>query len=247
MNLRDLTAIVLRRWLFVLSGLLLTAGLCIGLVFAVPVSYTALSTLVLLPPTTVVGAGGNPYLYLGGLEQALDVLTRKLNANEFSKPLEKAHPEAEFLAYADTSTSGPILVLEASGPEKASLVSLMTTAVSQVPDELRTLQTSLSVPTRSRITVAPVAVGEKPLVDFKDRIQIVAAAAAAGLMATLLLAGYRDGRVRARRARAEAEQHDDEARRPPAEADSQVDPELDFEPVLELEPESGRRRTASVR
>ena len=32
MNLRDLTAILARRWLVVLGGLLVTAGLCAGLV-----------------------------------------------------------------------------------------------------------------------------------------------------------------------------------------------------------------------
>lgn len=198
MNLRDLTAILGRRWLFVLCGLLLTAGLCVALAVSVPVSYVARSSLVLLPPPAVVGVGGNPYLYLGGLGQALDVLVRKMNADEISKPVEDAYPDSEFIVLADTTTTGPILVIEGTGPTPADALAVMNEAASLTPETLRTLQTNLSVPSNALITISPVAVDEKPTVVNKERIQAVGLAAAIGVILTLLLAVYRDGRVRAR-------------------------------------------------
>jgi len=198
MNLRDLTAILARRWLVVLGGLLVTAGLCAGLVTQVPVSYVARSSLVLLPPSLVVGEGGNPYLYLGGLGQALDVLIRKLNADEFTKPVEDAHPGSEFVVFADTSTSGPILVIEGTGATSADALAVMNDAARLTPDTLLTLQTSLAVPENALITITPVAVDEKPTIDAKNRIQAAGAAAAVGVVLTLLLAVRRDGRLAAR-------------------------------------------------
>jgi ElaB/YqjD/DUF883 family membrane-anchored ribosome-binding protein len=220
-NLRDLTAILGRRWLFVLCGLVLTIGVCVGLSASVPVSYIARSSLVLLPPPTVVGDNGNPYLYLGGLGQALDVLTRKLNADEISKPVEDAYPESEFIVFADTTTTGPILVIEGTGSTQADALAVMNDAASLAPETLRTLQTSLSVPSNALITVTPVAVDERPTVVDKDRIQAVGLAAAVGVILTLLLAVYRDGRVQARalrkpRARKRAAKRADQARPAPA-------------------------------
>jgi hypothetical protein len=204
--LRELTAMLLRRWLLVFTGLLITAGFATFAAFTVPVSYVAHSSLVLLPPAAVVGKGGNPFLYLGGLGQALDVLTRKLNADEFSAPLSAAHRGVEFLVFADTTSSGPILVVESTGPTPASTAALMNEVVSDAPDALTSLQSSLSVPYDSRITMATVAVDREPKVDQKTRIQAVSAIAAAGLIGTVLLAGYRDGRLRARRERDQADE-----------------------------------------
>ncbi|MFC5931581.1 hypothetical protein D6T64_06425 [Cryobacterium melibiosiphilum] len=198
MNLRDLTHIVFRRWLLVLLGVLVTGGVCYGLFTTVPVSYVARTSLVMLPPATVV-QGGNPFLYLGGLGQALDVLTRKINADEVAKPIEASYPDAAFTAMADSATSGPILLVEGTAPTAADALAVTEAAVNAAPGALSSLQTGLSVPAPARITLEPLSVDEKPTVNFRNRVQAIGAAAAAGLIATLLLAAYRDGRVRARR------------------------------------------------
>lgn len=200
MNLHDLSHILVRRWLLVLLGLLLTSAACYGLFLTVPVTYVARTSLVMLPPATVV-QGGNPFLYLGGLGQALDVLTRKINADEVAQPIENAFLESEFIAMADSSTSGPILLVEGTGPTAADALAVTKAAVSAAPGALSSLQTSLSVPNPARITLEPLSVDEKPTVNFRSRVQAIGAAAAVGLIATLLLAAYRDGRLRVRRLR----------------------------------------------
>ncbi|MHC5797836.1 hypothetical protein ACVXZ4_16945 [Lacisediminihabitans sp. FW035] len=199
MYLRDLAASLLRRWPVVLVGLLVTAGMCVGLAYVVPASYVARTSMVLLPPSTVVGAGGNPYLYLGGLGQALDVLTRKLNADEISLPIKKSYPDTEFTVSGDSSTTGPIIIVEASAPTAATARAVMNAVVDAAEPAMDSLQSGLDVPDKARITVSAFAVDQAPTPDLKTRIQVVGAVGALGLILTLLTAAFVDGRILARR------------------------------------------------
>jgi hypothetical protein len=155
--------------------------------------------MVMLPPASIVGKDGNPYLYLGGLGQAVDVLTRRLNADAISNPIKRDYPDAEFTVANDSSTTGPIIIIEASAPSKAIARTVMDTVVDSAEPALESLQNDLSVPTKSRITISAFAVDQDPLPDLKTRIQVVGAAGALGLILTLLLAVFVDGRIMARR------------------------------------------------
>jgi len=197
--LRDLIAALLRRWRFVVVGVLLTAIIGAGLAFLIPASYVAKTSMVLLPPVSVVGAGGNPFLFLGGLGQALDVLTENLGSDTVRERIEEAHPGAKFAVSADTSTTGPILIIESNAASADEALAVTQEVADQAPVSLASLQSKLSVPERSRITMAEVAVDAEPEVDQKNRIQSIVAVAIVGLFATLLLAGYRDNRIASRR------------------------------------------------
>lgn len=216
MYLRDLIAALLRRWRFVVAGVVITAIICVGLGFLVPASYVAKTSLVLLPPVSVVGAGGNPFLFLGGLGQALDVLTENLGSDGIRERIEDEHPGAKFAVSADTSTTGPILIIvgTAASADEASAVTQEIAA--QAPVSLASLQSKLSVPERSRITMAEVAVDDEPEADQKNRIQSIVAVGIIGLFATLLLAGYRDSRLASRRSQSASATTPD---RPPARTD----------------------------
>jgi uncharacterized protein involved in exopolysaccharide biosynthesis len=199
MYLRDLAASLLRRWPIVLVGLLVTSGICVGLAYVVPASYIARTSMVLLPPSTLVGKDGNPYLFLGGLGQALDVLTRKLNADEISEPIKKSYRNTEFTVARDSSTTGPIIIVEASAPTAASARAAMNAVVDAAEPAMESLQSELNVPDNARITVSAFAVDQTPTPDLKTRIQVVGAVGALGLIVTLLLAAFVDGRILARR------------------------------------------------
>ncbi|MCW2530013.1 MAG: hypothetical protein JWM76_4873, partial [Pseudonocardiales bacterium] len=54
--------IMLRRWYLTFVGVLVTAALCAAAIVLVPAKYQASASLLLLPPKTAVGNGGNPYL-----------------------------------------------------------------------------------------------------------------------------------------------------------------------------------------
>jgi uncharacterized protein involved in exopolysaccharide biosynthesis len=214
--LRDLIAALLRRWRFVVAGVVITAIICTGLGFLIPASYVAKTSLVLLPPVSVVGAGGNPFLFLGGLGQALDVLTENLGSDTVRERIEDAHPGAKFAVSADTSTTGPILVIQATATSADEALAVTQEVAAQAPVSMASLQSKLSVPERSRITMAEVAVDAEPDVDQKNRIQSIVAVAIVGLFATLLLAGYRDSRIASRRSQSVTATTPD---RPPARTD----------------------------
>ena len=80
MVLSDMLRSLLRRWYIVVLGVILTVAGVYGAYTVTPVTYSATSTVVLLPPEKSVKDGDNPYLYLGGLGQALNVLVITMNS-----------------------------------------------------------------------------------------------------------------------------------------------------------------------
>jgi len=201
MYLRDLKASLLRRWYLVVLGLLLTAGLCAAAYKVVPATYQAEASVVLLPPSISVVEGGNPYLYLGGLGQALDVLTRALQSDNAQKPITEAHPDATYTALPDRTTTGPILLVTVEGPTSEETLATLQAILDSVPPALANLQEQLAIPAGSRITSMNLAVDDEPTKIQKDRTRALLAAAAVGLVGTILLTGLLDGLLTSRRTR----------------------------------------------
>ncbi|WP_411701295.1 hypothetical protein [Conyzicola sp.] len=225
MNLRDFVGSLARRWWVLVIGLALTAVAAVNVYQLVPVSYTASASVVLLPPKTLVGDVGNPFLYLGGLSQAVDVLVRKVAADEVSDPIERANPDSEFEIYSDTSSSGPIIVIFGQGPTKAATLDVVRDVLDATTPALQDMQTNLAVSPDSLITLDTLAVDKKPEIDQKNRLQAVLGVAGVGVVLTLLLAAVVDSLLLARRARraAKAEQHDAEQNDPEQRSADQDD------------------------
>jgi hypothetical protein len=180
MHLKDLGTTLARRWYLTLAGLLATAGLCIGTFTAVPPTYQTTADVVLLPPKTSVGTGGNPYLYLGGLQQAVDVLTRALTSDASRTELLGAVGAGEYDVVPDLSTSGPILIVTGTGTTSTIADSARNAVLDRVPTTLVRLQTSLSVAADSQITSMVLTADEKPKAILKTRLRAVAAAGSLG-------------------------------------------------------------------
>jgi uncharacterized protein involved in exopolysaccharide biosynthesis len=201
MNLRDLLRGLARRWYVMFAGLLVTVAACVGLYTTVPLEHTASANVILLPPQTVYGEDGNPFLYLGGLSQAVDVLTRTLNAEEIRGVIEKNNPDVEFEIGADTDSTGPIVLITAKSADGAAAIETMYDVLDVTPGALETIQYDLSVPPNSLITVETLAADSKPESDEKNRLQAVIAAAAGGMVFFLLFTAFVDARLLARAAR----------------------------------------------
>ncbi|MGO4383804.1 hypothetical protein [Specibacter sp. RAF43] len=193
MYLRELGMGLLRRWYFVLIGLIITGALTYTAFDKAPISYSANASSVLLPPSSTVGPGGNPFLYMGGLNQALDVLSKSLSSDQSKKELLAPHEGADFDAGQDPTTSGPILLITAKAPTQAATLAAMKSVLDAVPSRLLTLQVELKVPPASRITSTTLAIDAKPTLVAKTRTQLTGVVGVLGLAGTVLLTGLLDG------------------------------------------------------
>jgi hypothetical protein len=201
LNLRDLLNSLARRWYVVLAGLLLTGGIAAGLYSVVPVSYISQASVVLLPPKSASDPQANPFLRLGGLSQAVDILTRTINSDAYSEPLVAENRGAIFTTAADTSTSGPIILIESRAPTPARATAMTEAVLAAVPDVLDQIQAKLSVSADFKIDVTTIAVDQKPKLDAKTRLQVVVGVAALGVVLSVLLTGLIDGLALSRRRR----------------------------------------------
>ncbi|MEX1079880.1 MAG: hypothetical protein WED09_12330 [Homoserinimonas sp.] len=200
MYLRDLLAGLRRRWYLVIVGLLLSAGLAWYVFTLVPVSYSARLSVLLLPPQSVTGEGENPFLNLSGMAPAMDVLTRRVDADVVRSQLEDQYPEAEYVVFADSSTSGPMVVAETTAPTATVTLQVLDAVKGELVSSLDSMQADLGVPAPARITLTDVSVDTKATLDTSNRTQFVLAAGAAGLGITILLTGIIDGLIMSRRA-----------------------------------------------
>lgn len=212
MYLRDLFAGLRRRWYLVIVSLLLS-GLLAWYVFSlVPVTYSAKLSVLLLPPQTATEEGGNPFLNLSGMAPAMDVLTRRVDADAVRTPLEEQFPDAEYVVFADSSTSGPIVVAETTALTAPVALDVLEAVNAQLVTAMDSMQAELGVPAPARITLTNVSVDAKATIDTSTRTQLVLAAGVGSLGIMILLIGVIDGLIMARRSAARTAN--------PAEADS---------------------------
>ncbi|MGP5220321.1 hypothetical protein [Arthrobacter rhombi] len=201
MFLRDLAYGLLRRWYVVVVGLLATAGLGYYIYQVVPVTYNTTASLVLIPPETAVLEGDNPYLYMGGLEQALSVLLIKVGSSDMNNAVLGEQSSSTYEIYKDQTTTGPIMVVEAVGDTPQESVRVLRSVIAEVPGSLKTMQDELKVPAPSMISVSTIAVDSKATPMEKDRVRLVLVAVAGAGTLTLLTTALLDHLLVQRRRR----------------------------------------------
>ncbi|MGH3652906.1 hypothetical protein [Glutamicibacter sp.] len=192
MFLRDLLFSCLRRWYILVLGLVLT-GLGSYYIFnAIEPTYEAEGSVVLIPPKVAVTVGDNPYLYLGGLDQALGVLQVKTTSPEVITPIVEKYQGAEVAIAKDATTSGPIAAITVTADTAEDTISLLEDTLASIPATLKTLQADLDVPENSVITSMALSKDQVPEPNSKRQIQFTAFVALGGISASLLGAGLLD-------------------------------------------------------
>lgn len=192
MFLQDLFASLKRRWYFIVVGILITAAVAYFAYGETPVKYQATGSVALVPPPTAVISGDNPFLYMGGLEQALGVLTVKLNSPEVKRPILEQFPDIEYTTTRDPSTNGPIVLVSVTGSTSAETLGALEEVLAAVPANLGVLQDTLKLSQESKMTSMPLSSDEKATVNNSARTRTLLFVAAAGAAATLLLTGQLD-------------------------------------------------------
>lgn len=201
MFLRDLYASVKRRWYVMVVGLLLTAAASVYGYQEAPVKYEASGSVALIPPPTAVISGDNPFLYMGGLEQALGVLTVKLNSPAVQRPIAETYPDVQYTTTRDSSTNGPIVLISVTGSSSEDTLGALRYVLDAVPDTLASLQDALDLSPGARMTSMPLAMDEQAEVSDSTRTRMLLALAALGSAGSLLVAGQFDKVILRRRAR----------------------------------------------
>lgn len=192
MLLHDLGRGLLRRWYFVVIGVLLTACGALLLSSAVPPTHRATARVVLIPPSSMVSADGNPFLFLGGLEQALGVLTVKLGSDAASEQVLQAYPGASYTAVKDAMSPGPIMLITAESESPENSLQVLDAVLKIVPENLENMQDQLNVPDPSRITALTIVRDDATTKVLQSQLRAVLAGVALGLSMTVLLTGLLD-------------------------------------------------------
>ncbi|MGL3806242.1 hypothetical protein ACSYDW_09115 [Paeniglutamicibacter sp. R2-26] len=186
MIVSDLLKSLLRRWYIVLVGLCVTAGMVFVAYSITPVTYKATATVVLLPPKKSVAEGDNPYLYMGGLGQALNVLVITMNSASTQAEVLNGRDGLGYALEQDTTTTGPIINITTAAPTNTEALDLLGQVVELVPQTLDGLQSQLEVPGNAKIGSMTLAQAHEADTENKRQLQLMAGAGAAGLIGTVL-------------------------------------------------------------
>lgn len=209
MDLSDFWRSLRQRWYLVLVLVALTGAATYLVAERVGPRYETIGTVLVFPPSESVGPGGqtspeNPYLSLGGVNQARDVVVRALTSKKVSDAFaEQFTGGTEFAIVPDYTNSAPIILftVEATDPDEAAaaLASLMD----RVPGELDKLQASLDLSRSERVTSVTLTQDEEPETTYKSMIRAAILAGTVLGSVGLLLIALADGLLAARRRGAE--------------------------------------------
>ncbi|WP_157370976.1 MULTISPECIES: hypothetical protein [Micrococcaceae] len=196
--MRDMISSLLRRWYVIAALLLLTVGLCLVVKQSFPSTYRAHASLVLMPPTSTVGPEGNPFLFLTGMGQILDILAVEVSTADTAPPFGQLYPGMSFVTEPDRGSSGSIIRVTVEGDDPSQVIPALEDVVALVPKTLTAMQDEQRVPTPSRVGLMTLVMDETPTEDAKSKSLSVATAAAGGFALSILLTGFIDGRMLAR-------------------------------------------------
>src|SRR5882757_7286153 len=132
MNFSGLPRLLLRHWYLTIAGVILTLGLCALAASYVPAKHQAKADVLLLPAAKSVGTGGNPYLELGGLDQAADVLAKAMSDSSTADSLAGAGFTGTYTVERDPTTSSPMVLVTGTDKSAASAMTMMREVVARV-------------------------------------------------------------------------------------------------------------------
>ena len=203
MELGAFAAALVRRWYLVVLAVALAAGAALMTLTAVGPSYETRASVLLFPPSsdgsqTDEPTSTNPYLELGGLTTARDILIRRLTSQSSRDALEKTHPDAGYGLAPDTTSAGPIVIVEVSATTAAQALDAQAALLDEFPGALADLQQGLGLSRPEFITARELTVDARAEVVHKSQIR-AAIVAVVGVMAlALALIGLIDGWLIAR-------------------------------------------------
>lgn len=199
MNLSGTLRALLRRWYIVVAGVIL-AGIAgyFSWTHIAPQYERSASQLLMPGAGSLPSDKANPYLFLGGLLQAADVIVRVAGTNDVVAELLQEHPGTQVSVVRDPSSSGPVILTTVSASSDAIAKEVLDQVVKQTAVELDKLQTSEKIDARDRISVTTLTVDQQPTLQQRKRLVATGGATAGILALSLVVASIVDGLVLAR-------------------------------------------------
>jgi len=256
MNFLDTLKGLLRRWYVVVPGFLLAAGLAFGSWNMVHPEYERTGTRLLLPGKGTVPAGTtNPYLFLGGLTQAADIVVQVMKSEEQLGQVAAQYPGTDIVIQRDPTVSGPVVQIIVTSKDDDSTAAALDALMTRTTAVLDELQTEQKVKQDDRMSITTLTQDTSSTLKQKSRVVLTGGTFIAVSVLTLIAASLVDGLARPRRRRnpgapgAEGpgqptQGEADQAADPERTAGGSADPMGDraTEVARDLPPESGRRR-----
>jgi hypothetical protein len=194
MNVADTLWGFVRRWYIVVPGIILALAAGAGLFSVVQPGYERTATQLLLPGEGTIPPGTtNPYLFLGGLLQASDVVVRVMQSEEVLGAAVAEHPGTEVVVRRDPTVSGPVIQIVVTAKSDAAADEVLTALVDDTVQVVDRLQTQQGVSLDDRMTVSLLTKDTQSVLQQKTRILLTAGAVLGIFILTLVVASVVDG------------------------------------------------------
>jgi hypothetical protein len=193
MNLADTLRGLWRRWYIVIPGLILAVLVALAAWQAIAPDYQRSGTQLLLPGTASIPVAGNPYLYLGGLSQASDVLITAMSSDLEQNSLLAGHAGARITIVRDPLTSGPQILTTVTARSDVEAGEILDAAIVRTTQMLDSLQDVDGITAGNRIGIKSITVDNQSTLIQKTRVLGVAGATLLVLLLTLIVAGLVEG------------------------------------------------------
>ncbi len=204
MEMRVVWRSLRRRWYLVLALAVLTLGATFLVAQRVGETYEATGTVLVFPPSQTEGPTGdmseeNPYLSLGGVGQARDVVVRALTSKQVGDAFGEDYPVGTtYEIVPDYTNSAPIILFTVEAATPAVATEALSSLIDRVPVELEKLQSGLDLPAAQRVTSVVLTRDESPAATKKAMIRAslmtMAALGGMGLLLIALVDGWLTGR-----------------------------------------------------
>lgn len=191
MNFAESLQVLRRRWYVTLPGVILTLLAALGAFLVIEPTYERSGTVLLLPDSSSIPEGANPFLYIGGLTQVADVVVKAAGTENFLNELEDEHPGVEVVIAREVSTTSPVIVVTTSAPDDAEAASVLDSTIEHIQTTLSDLQVGL--PEEQQIVSEVLTIDEEGTAVQKERLTVAGVAALVGLVVTFLVAAAVEG------------------------------------------------------
>ncbi|WP_202204310.1 hypothetical protein [Streptomyces virginiae] len=207
MSIREMGAVLRRRWYVIVPAILLSLLAALHLYRSVPVAYQSQSSVALLDSSAAAKlppAFGNPISNAGGaLVVTADVLIRTLSGADAARELHSLGVTDPYTVGFAANTSGPLLTLTVTGTDREKVLEETNLLTGFAGEQLNALQAAAKGAAAYMVQTAPVVLRRPPVPQLKSRYQQVLGVLILGVGGGFVLSFVADALLAARRRRRE--------------------------------------------